>query len=186
MSMSLRAYARHRGVSLAAVQKAVATGRITLEPDGTIDPAKADAQWNQRTRVAQPPVSQATTTGATTKATTANAAAQAAGEDALSANYHKARTVREAYAAKLARLEYEERQGKLINADEVKVTVFNLARRLRDRMQQIPRQVSAQIVAAVAAKPDPREVEDILDQVIREALIEISSEDGGVRVPEFR
>lgn len=169
MSMSLRAYARHRGVSLTAVQKAIAAGRITLEPDGTIDPAKADAQWNQRTR-----------------ATTANAAAQAAGEDALSANYHKARTVREAYAAKLAKLEYEERLGKLINADEVQVTVFNLARRMRDRMQQIPRQVSAQIVAAVAANPNPRDVEDILDQAIRDALIEISSEDGGVRVPEFR
>ncbi|TSE28135.1 hypothetical protein Tther_02335 [Tepidimonas thermarum] len=181
MGVSIRAYAQHRGVSHEAVRKAIAAGRITLEPGGTIDPAKADAQWNQRTRVAQPPVSQATT-----KATTANAAAQAAGEDALSANYHKARTVREAYAARLAKLEYEERQGKLINADEVKVTVFNLARRLRDRMQQIPRQVSAQIVAAVAAKPDPREVEDILDQAIREALIEISSEDGGVRVPEFR
>ncbi|MDD3677458.1 elements of external origin [Thauera propionica] len=169
MGVSIRAYAQHRGVSHEAVRKAIAAGRITLEPDGTIDPAKADAQWNQRTR-----------------ATTANAAAQAAGEDVLSANYHKARTVREAYAAKLAKLEYEERLGKLINADEVQVTVFNLARRLRDRMQQIPRQVSAQIVAAVAANPNPREVEDILDQAIRDALIEISSEDGGVRVPGFR
>lgn len=185
MGVSIRAYAQHRGVSHEAVRKAIAAGRITLEPDGTIDPAKADAQWNQRTRVAQQPVSQATTK-ATTKATTANAAAQAAGEDVLSANYHKARTVREAYAAKLAKLEYEERLGKLINADEVQVTVFNLARRLRDRMQQIPRQVSAQIVAAVAANPNPREVEDILDQAIRDALIEISSEDGGVRVPGFR
>ena len=43
MSMSLRAYARHRGVALSAVQKAIATGRIHPEPDGSIDPAKADA-----------------------------------------------------------------------------------------------------------------------------------------------
>ena len=42
MSMSLRAYARHRGVALSAVQKAIATGRIHSEPDGRIDPAKAD------------------------------------------------------------------------------------------------------------------------------------------------
>ena len=38
MSMSLRAYARHRGVALSAVQKAIASGRIHPEPDGRIDP----------------------------------------------------------------------------------------------------------------------------------------------------
>lgn len=43
MGISIRAYARQRGVSDAAVRKAIKTGRITTEPDGTIDPAKADA-----------------------------------------------------------------------------------------------------------------------------------------------
>jgi len=49
MGLSRRAYAAHRGVSEAAVRKAIATGRITLEPDGTIDPVKADAQWDAHT-----------------------------------------------------------------------------------------------------------------------------------------
>jgi hypothetical protein len=35
--MSLRAYARHRGVSLRAVQKALASGRITARKDGRLD-----------------------------------------------------------------------------------------------------------------------------------------------------
>jgi hypothetical protein len=30
--MSLRAYARHRGVELSAVQKAIKTGRISTQP----------------------------------------------------------------------------------------------------------------------------------------------------------
>ena len=45
MGLSLRAYARHREVSDAAVRKAIATGRITPEADGTVDPARADAEW---------------------------------------------------------------------------------------------------------------------------------------------
>jgi len=38
MGLSRRKYAEHRGVSEKAVRKAIASGRITLEPDGTIDP----------------------------------------------------------------------------------------------------------------------------------------------------
>src|SRR5262245_55045498 len=46
MSLSLRAYARHRGVTLAAVQKARQTGRIPALADGSIDPDTADAAWS--------------------------------------------------------------------------------------------------------------------------------------------
>jgi hypothetical protein len=51
--ISIRAYGRHRGVSDAAVRKAIKTGRITPEPDGKIDPDKADAEWETNTDVAQ-------------------------------------------------------------------------------------------------------------------------------------
>jgi hypothetical protein len=46
MGVSLRAYARHRGVTLAAVQKARQTGRIPVLVDGTVEAAAADAAWN--------------------------------------------------------------------------------------------------------------------------------------------
>ena len=49
MGSSIRAYARHRGVSHVAVLKAAKEGRISLEPDGTIDPARADAAWERST-----------------------------------------------------------------------------------------------------------------------------------------
>ncbi len=42
MGISRRKYAEHRGVSHTAVNRALKTGRITLEPDRTIDPVKAD------------------------------------------------------------------------------------------------------------------------------------------------
>jgi hypothetical protein len=49
MGISIRAYARHRGVSDAAVRKAIKAGRITPDADGTVDAARADAQWIRRT-----------------------------------------------------------------------------------------------------------------------------------------
>jgi hypothetical protein len=49
MGLSIRAYARYRGVSHVAVKKAIDTGRITPLPDGTIDPIAGDAQWAANT-----------------------------------------------------------------------------------------------------------------------------------------
>ena len=186
MGLSIRAYAQHRGVSHTAVAKAIKAGRISVEPDGTIDPAKADAQWARNTlpsqnlntgatkpapKVATPPVSTPVST-----APVANRELQPPLETGrISApDYQTSRAIREAYAARLAKLEFEERTGKLLNADEVKVKHFNLARLLRDRIQQIPRKLAPQIVAAVVAQPDQRVVEDLLMEAIREALEELS------------
>lgn len=51
MGLSRRGYAAHRknrglsGGTEAAVRKAIASGRIDVLSDDTIDPARADAQW---------------------------------------------------------------------------------------------------------------------------------------------
>ena len=52
MGISLRAYAKHRGVTLKAVQKAIARKRIKLESDGTVDAARADRDWAANSDVA--------------------------------------------------------------------------------------------------------------------------------------
>ena len=179
MSMSLRAYARHRGVALSAVQKAIASGRIHPEPDGSIDPIKADAQWDRHTRTAQPTTPRVTTTRPPSVTQHASQPAPPppmpqTSDDARGVDYHKARAVRETYSARLAKLEFEERTGKLISKDEVDIKYFQLARQLRDRMQQIPRKVAPEIVALVVADPDVRGVTDILDVAIREALEDLA------------
>ena len=176
MGLSIRAYAQHRGVSHTAVAKAIKAGRISVEPDGTIDPAKADAQWARNTLPSQSlnigakkPAAKVETPPVSTPVSTPPLETRAAAPD-----YQTSRAIREAYAARLAKLEFEERTGKLLNADEVKVKHFNLARLLRDRIQQIPRKLAPQIVAAVVAQPDQRVVEDLLMEAIREALEELS------------
>ena len=155
MGISIRAYAQHRGVSHEAVRKAIASGRIHPEPDGSIDPAKADAQWDRHTRTVPP------------------SQMPPASDDARGVDYHKARAVRETYAARLAKLEFEERSDKLISKAEMDAKVFTLARQLRDRMQQIPNKVAPDIVALVVDKPDVRGVANLLDSAIHQALEEL-------------
>jgi hypothetical protein len=53
MGLSIRAYAKHRGVSHTAVCKALRAGRIAALPDGTIDPTVADAAWNAAAEAAR-------------------------------------------------------------------------------------------------------------------------------------
>jgi hypothetical protein len=45
-----RQYAAHRGLVESGVRQATAISRITPEHDRSIDPAKADAQWNRQAR----------------------------------------------------------------------------------------------------------------------------------------
>lgn len=47
--LSIRGYAKHRGVDEKAVRKALAAGRITKGADGQIDPDAADRQWASNT-----------------------------------------------------------------------------------------------------------------------------------------
>jgi hypothetical protein len=51
--ISQRAYAKHRGVSHTAVQKAVAMGRINLI-DGKLDPNVADREWGENVDLTKP------------------------------------------------------------------------------------------------------------------------------------
>ena len=157
MGVSLREYARMRGVSHTAVVKAVSAGRITTEPDGSIDPKTADALWDKNTRPRGDSGEPATD------------ASRATGTGGAP-DYKVSRAIREAYAARLAKLDFEEKSGKLVSVDEVKIATFTMARQARDRLLQIPRKLAPVIVAEVSTSPEPRVVEEILSEAIREAL----------------
>jgi len=179
MGLSIRAYAQHRGVSHTAVAKAIKAGRISVEPDGKIDPAKADAQWARNTLPSQnlnPGASKSAPKVATRPVSTVSGGEAHAPLETRAAapDYQTSRAIREAYAARMAKLEFEERTGKLISKAEVDVKFFQLARQLRDRLQQIPRKLAPEIVALVVADPDVRGVTDILDVAIREALEDLA------------
>lgn len=121
MGVSLRAYARMRGCSEGAVRKAIASKRISANPDGTIDPERANQEWDRNTFVGKTLHSgyQPQAPKHTPVPPRGGSAMPQVGGDVASdpvAAYLRARAVAETYKAKNAQLEYEERAGKLIQA----------------------------------------------------------------------
>jgi pyruvate/2-oxoglutarate dehydrogenase complex dihydrolipoamide acyltransferase (E2) component len=90
--LSLRGYAKHRGVSLSAVQKAIKSGRITTTTDGQIDSAQADAKWEKRTRPGQKRAAAVRTVIPAPEPPRTDAAG--------GLDYFKARAIRESYLAR--------------------------------------------------------------------------------------
>jgi len=154
--LSLRAYAKHRGVSLAAVQKAIHSGRITPNADGLIDSDRADAEWAAKTRPGQRrtrPVPPAV-----------REPAEAPGAGGL--DYFRARAIRESYLARLAKIEFEEKTAKLVSRDEVQVAAFTRGRVVRDNLLNI----ADRLAATLAAENDVDKVHRLLSDEIRMAL----------------
>lgn len=159
MGVSIREFARRKGVSDMAVRKAIERGEVVKEADGSIDPAR-NAHWQPRLTVAAEP------------------RPEPASEERLSGipDYAKSRAIREAYAARLAKLEFDERSGKLVSADAVRIEQFRIARALRDRLLQLPAKLAPQIVALAADEPDEAAVETMLETELRELLAEFVQE----------
>ncbi len=88
------------------------------------------------------------------------------GEIAVGQQYAKAKASKEAINARLAQLELQEKEGKLVAADDVKKEGFELARNLREQIFNIPNRISA----ILAAEPDPRKCFDILSAELRQAF----------------
>jgi len=193
--VSLRAYARHRGVSLRAVQKAIQAGRIEKSTTGKIDIQIADTQWDTRTaprpRVAeqsgprQGPQKQ--------KAVPADGQGRHSPEPnrtthgvadprmelprgdlpgASGVDYSRARAVRENYMARMSKLDFEERTGKLVSRDEIQVAAFNKFRTFRDGMLNLP----DRLAAVLAAESDSAKVHELLATEIRKALLEFADD----------
>ena len=135
--VSIRAYAKHRGVSHTAVEKAVKQGRIRIV-DGKIDVEQADRDWNRNSSPVNKPEP--------TPRAAASAEPLVAGP-----SFAQSRAVREAYEARLAKLTWEERIKKLINADEVRVSAYNFSRMIRDRILNVPDRVVGAVLAEVRA-----------------------------------
>jgi hypothetical protein len=177
--MSLRAYARHRGVSLRAVQKALQSGRISAREDGRLDADVADADWIRNT-APRPQTSAKPAKAAAppqighhhTEVPRREPSDPPKLESGL--EYSKARAVREGYQARLTKLDYEERSGKLVSADEVQVSAFNRFRQFRDGMLNIP----DRLAAVLAAEGDPSRVHELLATEIRKALLEFADANG--------
>ncbi|MFD1798222.1 elements of external origin [Paracoccus aurantiacus] len=193
MGVSRRRYASMRGVSDMAVRKAIASGRISVEADGTIDPAKADAQWDSQTDPAKQRGVHAQTLGARTAASTARAAATKpvpkAAIDAVNAtlgdtsaevgtgsggevSFLRARMANEVLKAQTARVRLEKMKGELVDRARATNSVFDLARRERDAWLNWPPRVAANMAAELGV--EAHALEQVLDRFLRAHLVDMA------------
>ena len=168
MGISIRAYARHRGVSDTAVHEAIRTGRITPEADGTIDPDRADRDW---TRNSEPP--KAGTGSRTVKVRVAEDPAPnlAAGLPAGGTTLVQARTVNEVVKAQTNKVRLARLKGELVDRHQAIAHVFKLARTERDAWLNWPARISAQMAARLGVEAHTLHV--ALDAAVREHLAEL-------------
>ena len=175
----IRAYARHRGVTPAAVRKAIKSGRIAVV-NGKIDPDVADRDWAANTDETKPRNSVSGDPGLRRPAEAPPMAASSMGSPrenwsasqtpARGGGYAAARAVRETYEARIRELDFKRMSGTLVSADEVRVVAFNTARQARDLLLAIPDRVSA----VLAGLKDQAEVHRVLSEEIRRVCEELA------------
>jgi hypothetical protein len=172
--MGINEYARHRGCRPYSVQWAIKQGRINVDANKKINSEEADVLWELRTNHSM------NARGKDSSHKTRNGAlAELAGAAAESTtggpNFSQARAVKEHYHARLAQLEFQEKSGKLVPSDQVKVEIFNRFRGLRDSILAIPNNVSERL----AITSDPHEVAQILTSALHESLNDFANSNAG-------
>jgi hypothetical protein len=169
VGLSIRAYAAHRGVSHTSVRKAIASGRLSPEPDGTIDPEKADRSW---VRNADPSKAR----GSITLKPVPEAAVGAV-RDTLSEagsplvggmSYLHAKTAEKVLTVQLLREKLRREKGEVVERDYAIEQGFSFARRVRDQWLGWPARVSALMAAELGI--DPHKLEALLTKQVREQL----------------
>jgi hypothetical protein len=169
--VSMREYARRRGVSHVAVAKAAKVGRITLV-DGKVDPVTADRDWKRNTDPSQQREQGGNGSRAGQNGGDAGPAPPSM-PPGSGVNYLQSRAVRETFMARLAGLEYDVKRGALIKADEVRVTWFNKTRRARDMILGVP----DRLAPVLAGQDNPFEVHRLLAEELRRVCDELAKPD---------
>ena len=173
MGLSIRAYARHRGVSHVAVKKAIDTGRITPEPDGTIEPNRADLEWAQNTVSSRKPAPVKSASPAAEPIRQSNAPVEhvAPTLSAGGTSLLQARTVNEVVKAQTNKVRLAQLKGDLVDRSQAIAHVFRLSRTERDAWLNWPARVSAEMAAKLEV--DAHELHVALESAVRDHLIEL-------------
>lgn len=178
MGVSIRAYARHRGVSHVAVMRAIKAGRVPAEPDGTIDQTKADAAWERST---DPGRSRAKPKTTSEKLRPIAEAAVGSVRETLkeqglpaggSVTFVQARTAHEIAKAHLARLRLQRMKGELIDRARTTAMVFRLAREERDTWINWPARVAALMASELGV--EAHSMQKTLESHVRAHLAELT------------
>lgn len=152
--ISIREAARRLGVSDTAIHKAIKAGRVVVA--GKTDSGRPQMEWKDTERrwLANSDASKRSHVGsqgssrrekdaprvqlATSDRMDEGEATEGAPASGRGAGYAQARAAREVYMAKLAKLEFDERSGKLIDAQTVRAEGSKLAAAVISGLYNIP------------------------------------------------
>jgi len=140
-------------ISHEGLRRAVKSGRVTPESDGTLDPKKAKKQLRENTHPGR-------------------GNGGGGNGDGGATHYQQARTFRETFKAKIEELEYRKLAGELIEVAEVKRITFERSRRARDLLLSIPPRL-APVLAGVS---DPKECLRLIEDEVNRVCDELADE----------
>ena len=172
MKLTANQYAKSRGLAVATVTAAIKEGRLPTSvkqlPNRRyeIDAELADQEWAENT--------DSGTGGAAhvSKRKPEIVATVLPADTGETMTYAEARAQHERFKARLAELELETRESKLVNAEEVKQAAFKTARQVRDALLNLPDRVAGEL----AAETNAFKVHQRLTKEIRRALEELKLE----------
>ena len=163
--MNLRKYAEDRKVEYTQLSKWAGQGRFSsdaMRKDGrlwvVVDPQEMDRQVaaakapDRGGRNGAPAIDQALV--------------QQQNQAAAIPSFAQSRAIREAYAARLTRLEFDQRSAKLVDKNELKMKLAKLHMAVRDSLRTIPDRVAP----IVAAETDQAKIHAMLLKEIGQAL----------------
>src|SRR5512134_2293665 len=172
--MSEREYATHAGISRGAVQKARASGRLVLHPDGSIDATASDAR---RVQATDPAMQRATMRPVPDAAV--GAVSETLREHGLPApvssggmTYLQARTANEALKAQERKMRLQKLKGELVDRARATALVFRLARQERDAWAGWPARVAAMMAAELGI--GAHAMQTVLETHVRQHLGELA------------
>jgi len=138
------------GVSPARVSQVKKTGRL----DGTFSKKGATTYYDQDSAIAA------------WNGEIPQLISRVSGSDQEIPSFNESRAKSEHFRAELARLDLEEKEGKLCEAEKTKREAFSLARSVRDAVNTIPDRVANQF----AAETDSVVIHQSLTEELRKAL----------------
>jgi len=138
------------GVSPARVSQVKKTGRL----DGTFRKKGATTYYDQDSAIAA------------WNGEIPQLISRVSGSDQEIPSFNESRAKSEHFRAELARLDLEEKEEKLCEAEKVRREAFSLARSVRDAVNTIPDRVANQF----AAETDPVVIHQALTEELRKAL----------------
>ena len=178
--MTQSEYARHKGVEISAVKRAIAEGRL---PDHAIKRGsndrklimvtEADKFWDESTAINNKNEMRQKTFLSPEKGPKKKAPASEedeAGADSEPTKLITIRTIKESYAAKTAQLEYEKMIGQLVPVADVRKAVAEIGTNIRNSLENFADKLSP----IMAAETNIDKCHKLITDEIRSALLSLS------------